>query len=172
MRQRQAECLAYYLRSRCGSQELAAPAWRCTSSAAHVLRILERDLLLCEAGSDGLYLACVLAAFGQQRDSSGYEHSGVFAGGCQCHHHGRQALVARGYAENTLARWQGSHEPSQYHCSIIAERKRIHHARSALGSSVAGICARARKWDRVQRLHLAGRLGDEQPYFPMTGMEA
>ena len=73
VRQGQAERFADDLRGGGGAEELAAAAGRGAGAAADLGGVFERDLLLGEAGADGLDLAGVFAVVGQQRDAAGDE---------------------------------------------------------------------------------------------------
>ena len=172
VRQRQPQRLAHHLRRGRRAQELASAAGTGAGPAAHVGGVVERDLLLGEAGADGLHLSCVLALVGQQRHSSGDHHGGQRTGRGQGHHHGGQSLVAGGHAQHALARRQGAHQAPQHHGCVVAVGQRIHHAGGALGAPVAGVGARAGKGHRVQRFQLARRLGHQQPHFKVPGVKA
>ncbi len=71
MGERKAQGLAHHLRGGCGPQKLAPAAGAGAGAAPHVCGVLQRDLLLREAGPDGLHLARVLAFVGQERNAAG-----------------------------------------------------------------------------------------------------
>ncbi len=141
VREREAKRLGDDLRSRGGAEKLAASARSSAGSAAHLGGVFEGDLMLGEAGTDGLDLACVLAVFGKQSDSAGDENAGKGAGGGQGHHHRGKALVAGGNAEHAGARGEGAHETAKHDGGVVAVGQRVEHAGCALGAAVAGVGA-------------------------------
>jgi hypothetical protein len=167
----------------CGSESPRASPTTCAVAAvprnwhpppglAHVGSVLQCDLLLGEARSDGLHLACVLALVGQQRDAAGDQNRGHRPCRRQGHHHGRQSLVTSGHAQHAFAGRKGSHEAAQDNSRIVAIGQRIHHARGALGAPVAGIGACPRERHCMQHLQFPRCLGDQQADLVVPGVKS
>ena len=170
--QRQPERFADNLRGGSGAQKLAASAGRCAGAATHFGGVFERDLLLRKARADGLDFARVFPDLRQKRDAAGNQDGRLLARGSQRHHHGGQALVACGDADDALASGQRAHEAAKNDGGIVAIGQRVEHARGALRAAVAGIGAGSGKGDGAQCLQFARGLGHQQADLPVTGVEA
>ncbi len=172
VRQRQAERLADDLGRGRRAEKLAAAAGRGAGPAAHLRRLLQRDLAVREAGADGLDLARVFAVRRWQGDAAGDEHARQIVHRRQRHHHRRQALVAGGDADNAFARRQRANQSAEYHRGIVAIGQAVHHAGRALSSAVARIGAEAGEGHAAERPQLLGRRLHEQADFPVSGVIA
>jgi len=170
--QREAEGLAHHLGCRRGAEELAAAARGPAGTAAEVARLLEAQLALGEVGADALHLARVLAVGRRQRHAAGHQHAGQAPHGRERQHHGRQALVAGGDAENALARRQGADEPPEDDCRVVAVGETVHHACRALRAPVAGIGAEGGEGQALEAHQLLGRGLHEEPDLPVPGVVA
>ena len=155
-----------------GAEELAAAAWGGAGPAAHLGGGLQGDLLLGIAGADGLDLARVFSIFREQGDTTGDEDGGQGTGGGQGHHHGGQAFVTGGDADDPHAGGQGAHEPAQDDGGVVAVGQGVEHAGGALGASVAGVGAGSGEGDGVEGFEGDGGFGDQGAELPMAGMEA
>src|ERR1017187_595575 len=172
MGQREPKRLSNYLRG-CGcAKKLATTARRGASATTYLRRILERNLPLREAHTDGLHLARIFARFGKERHSSRNEDTRQRAGRSERHHHRGQALVAGRHSDNPFARRQRTHQSPEHDSGIIAVGQRIQHPVRPLSAAVARIGACACVWDAVLIAEFAGGLGYQESYLPMARVEA
>ena len=155
-----------------GAEELATAAGTGAGAAAEIGCFLQGDLAVGVAHAQCLDLAGVFAGFGGQGDAAGDEHAGEIAHRGQCHHHGRQALVAGGDAHHAAAPRQRADQPPQHHGGVVAEREAVHHPGGPLCPAVAGIGAERRERDDAAGLQLSRGGLDQQVYFPVSGMKA
>ena len=97
---------------------------------------------------------------------------GVFPAGCQRHHHGGQALIAGGNADDTFAGGQRTDETAQHDGGIVAKRQRVQHAGGALRASIAGVGAGAGKGNGAHLLQFPRRFRHQQSHFPVSRVKA
>ncbi len=124
------------------------------------------------ACADGLYLACIFARFGQERDPAGDEDGGQWAGRGQRHHHGGESLVAGGDADHAHPGGQGTHQAAEHDGRVVAKGERVEHAGGALGAAVAGIGAGSGEGNGIEGLQGDGCFGHQRAQFPVPGMKA
>ena len=148
------------LRGGGGAEELAASAGGGAGAAADLGGVFEGDLGLGVTGSDGLDFTCVFAFVGEQGDTAGDEDAGHGSGGGEGHHHGGQALVAGGDAEDAFARGERAHEAAEDDCGVVAIGERIEHAVGALGSAVAWVGDGSGEGGCAMIAEFAGGFGD------------
>ena len=170
--QRHAERFADDLRGGGGAEELAAAAGRGAGAAEDFGGGFESHLAVGEAGAGGLDLAGVFAFFGEQGDAAGNQHAGQVARGGEGHHHGGEALVAGGDAEDAAARGQRADEAAEDGGGVVAVGQGIEHAGGALGAAVAGVGAVGGEGDGAERLQFFGGGVHEQADFPVAGVVA
>ncbi len=171
VRQRQPQRLRHHLRRRRRPQKLAAAARRRARTAAHLRRVLQRNLSLRKARPNRLDLPRILAALRQQRHPARHQHrrqrpddaSAIIIAGSPLSH------VAT--PSTPVPRRQRPHQPPQHHRRIVPVGQRIQHPRRALRPPVARIGARPGKRHRPPRLQLARRLRHQQPHLPVSGVE-
>ncbi|MDB5348630.1 MAG: YjhG yagF: putative dehydratase, YjhG/YagF [Schlesneria sp.] len=155
-----------------GSQELAASTGRATGSTARFGGFFERDFAVGEASSDGLDFTRVFALGGWQGDSAGDDDAGEIVLRGEGHHHGGEAFVAGGDADDPFASWQRSDQTFQHDGGVVAIGEAIHHADGPLRAAIAGIANVRCERQGFESIEFFGGGSHEQADFVVAGVIA
>ena len=172
MGQRHAQGFGRHLAARRRAHELAAPAGRTAGLAAHFRRVFQSDLPVGEAGGQRLHLGRVLRLLGHQHHAARHEDAGQVAHARQGHHHRRQAFVTGGDADDAPAGGKRADQAAEDDGGVVAVGQAVEHPLRAIGPSVAGIAAIARKGYRPGGGEGPRRLFHQESDFPVAGVIA
>src|SRR5665213_384331 len=165
--QRHAERFPHHLRCGRCPQELAPPARTRARPAQIFRRLLQRNLIVREPRAHRLHAPGILPLLRQQRGAARNQNARKIRRASQSHHHGRQALIARGYANHAAARGQRPNLTPEHDGRVVAVRQAVVHAGRALRAAVAGVGAIGGKRDGIMRSQFFSGLFHQQAHFPM-----